>query len=370
MARNRWREFWDPHLLAPLAGLMVVSLFNLYSASQRGQAGTPYLGQALWFLVGSVVLALSATVSLKALERYAFVIYGLALVPLVLVHFIGRKAGGATSWIALGPVGVQPSEPMKIALLIALAWFLGRPQNEPPYGITDLVRPGALLAIPLALILKEPDMGTAILYLAVVGSLLLYVGIERKIFWGSIAIVVVAVGTLWLWKGDPLYFLKAHQKARIATFLDPESDPLGVGYHVIQSKIAIGSGGFFGRGYLKGLQTQFSYLPEQHTDFAFSVFAEEMGFFFSSLVLALLAYLIVRAFRLAALSRDVFSCTLSAGIGLLLLWHCVINLGMVVGILPVIGVPLPLISYGGSSAVTVFCAVGLLLNVSRARNLF
>ncbi|MEW6775229.1 MAG: rod shape-determining protein RodA [Bdellovibrionota bacterium] len=370
MIRRGWLSEADRQILLPVLALMAVSIFNLYSASQQGQAGSPHVAQLASYGVGFAVLVVASLVGLPTLERYAYLYYGLLLVPLALVHVIGRKVAGAQSWIHLGPLHFQPSEPMKLALLLALARFFNRTRHDPPFDLIKLAQPFLLLGVPLLLILKEPDMGTAIVYLSVTGSIFLFAGIERRTLLTALGSAGALVGILWYWKGDPLFFLKAHQRARLATFLDPESDPLGVGYHVIQSKIAIGSGGWWGRGYLKGLQTQFSFLPEQHTDFAFSVFAEEMGFFWSVVVLFLFAWIIVRAFAIARQARDPFGCVLAAGVGLLFFWHVLINIGMITGLLPVIGVPLPFLSYGGSSAVTLMAAVGLLLNVHRSRHLF
>lgn len=370
MIRSRWKQAVDPMVLGPVLALMIVSLFNLYSASQGGLNGTPHKSQLIWFGIGALGMIVTAVVDLRTLERLAPAIFVTALVPLVAVHFLGHKAGGARSWIQLGPLTLQPSEPMKLALILMLARYFARAPEEPPYSLFDLWKPTLILLVPLALIMKEPDMGTGLLYVATVGSLYLFLGLSRRTFWGSIGVAAGAVSAVWLWKGDPLFFLKAHQKARLASFLNPESDPLGVGYHVIQSKIAIGSGGLWGRGYLKGLQTQFSFLPEQHTDFAFSVLAEELGFVASVGVVIAFAILIGRAFNVAAHARDSFSALMATGFGILVFWHFVINIAMVVGLLPVIGVPLPFLSYGGSSAVTMMAGVGLLLNVARSRHFF
>lgn len=370
MSRFKLSNHFDPGVMVPVLLLMIISVVNLYSAAQGGGAGTPYKGQALWFGIGLLAMGAVMLIDLRTLERQGPLLYALLLIPLVLVHFLGKKVGGATSWLDLGPANLQPSEPMKLALLLMLSRFFARTSNDPPYSVRELLRPLAYVLIPVALILEEPDMGTAIIYLGVAGSLFLFVGISRRTLVGSVAVAATAVLTVRMWKGDPLFFLKAHQKARLATFLNPESDPLGVGYHVIQSKIAIGSGGITGRGYLKGLQTQFSFLPEQHTDFAFCVLAEEFGFIGTFIVITLFSWLIYRAFTIAAQSRDSFACVLATGIGLLLFWHFFINIAMVAGLLPVIGVPLPILSYGGSSAVTFLVAIGLILNIHRSRHLF
>ncbi|MCB0218218.1 MAG: rod shape-determining protein RodA [Chrysiogenetes bacterium] len=370
MSRSRWKEAVDPLVLTPVLALMVISLFNLYSASQGGLNGSPHKSQIMWFTIGLIAMAAAALIDMRTLERMTPTIFVLALIPLAAVHFLGHKAGGARSWLQLGPFTLQPSEPMKIALILMLARYFGRAPEEPPYSLFDLWKPTLILLIPLGLIMKEPDMGTGLIYVATVGSLYLFLGLSRRTFWGSIGLVAVSVAAVWLWKGDPLFFLKAHQKARLATFLNPESDPLGVGYHVIQSKIAIGSGGLWGRGYLKGLQTQFSFLPEQHTDFAFSVLAEELGFVASVGVVVAFAVLVGRAFNVASHARDSFSAILATGFGILIFWHFLVNIAMVAGLLPVIGVPLPFLSYGGSSAVTMLTGVGFLLNVARGRHFF
>jgi rod shape determining protein RodA len=349
-------------LVALVAGLGMV---NLYSATSAWSgAETPlYLKQLLWFGFGMVIVMAICLFDYRHLEYLGLPAYGVGLVLLAAVLLIGRTSMGATRWLQFGGFGLQPSEVMKIVIIIVLARYFSERATVTGYTLRELLTPGALLLLPVLLIAKQPDLGTAMLLLAIGGSMALFAGIARPalIILGGSG-VLTAVGGWFL--------LHDYQRQRVYTFLNPEADPLKSGYHIIQSKIAVGSGGLFGLGFRKGTQAQLSFLPERHTDFAFSVFAEEWGFTGCLLLLGLYLLLVLWGLYIARQASDRFGMYLALGVAAMLFWHIVVNLGMVIGLLPVVGVPLPLFSYGGTSMLTTMTGVGLLLNVSMRRFMF
>jgi len=270
---------------------------------------------------------------------------------------------GATRWLSVGGIGLQPSEVMKIVSIIVLARYFTEKSNPQGFTLRDLLLPGALLLVPVLLVMKQPDLGTAMLLLAIGGTMALFAGIRR-----STLLALVIAGAAAAFGG--WFLLHDYQRQRIYTFLNPEQDPLKSGYHIIQSKIAVGSGGLFGQGFRKGTQAQLSFLPERHTDFAFSVFAEEWGFTGCLLVLVLYLLIVLWGLYISRRASDRFGMFLALGVSAMLFWHIVVNLAMVIGLLPVVGVPLPLFSYGGTSMITSMTGIGLLLNVSMRRFMF
>jgi rod shape determining protein RodA len=248
----------------------------------------------------------------------------------------------------------------KIALILALAKYFFNNEINRRYGFRDLYLPLGMALLPALLIIKQPDLGTALLILLISLSIFLFLGIAWKTLFVSLGGLILSLPLLW-------FVLKDYQKKRILIFLQPESDPLGAGYHILQSKIAVGSGGFWGKGFLNGTQGQLRFLPEQHTDFAFSVLAEEWGFIGSLLVVTLFLLLILWALNISRQSKDRFGMVTALGICCVFFWQSLINLGMVVGLVPVVGVPLPFISYGGSSIITNLIGIGLLLNIHMRR---
>ena len=279
------------------------------------------------------------------------------------VLLFGKTSMGATRWINLGLFNLQPSEIMKLLIIIALATYLSRHETPDGYSLKELIAPGLLLGIPVVLIIKQPDLGTAMLLLFIGVTMALFAGIRRS------ALVVLGLAASGAMVGG-WFLLHGYQKDRIRTFLDPERDPLGTGYHIIQSKIAVGSGGFWGKGFMQGTQSQLSFLPERHTDFAFSVFAEEWGLFGSFMLLGLYLLIVLWGIHIARKAGSSFGMYLAIGITAMIFWHIIVNLGMVIGLLPVVGVPLPLFSYGGTSMVTTMIGIGLLLNISMRRFMF
>jgi len=345
-----------------LAGIGIVNLFSA-TASWNSTTTPLYLKQLLWLSGGVLIALIICLFDYRHLEYFAVHFYGLSIGMLIYVLLMGKTTMGATRWIDLGFFNLQPGEVVKIAVILLLARYFGKTANSFGYGLFELWKPTLWLLLPVVLVLKEPDLGTAVMVVAIAATMLLFAGLKRGtlIGLGFIGALIAVVG----WFG-----LHDYQRARIRTFMNPEADPLGSGYHIIQSKIAVGSGGFFGKGFIQGTQSQLSFLPERHTDFAFSVFAEEWGFAGSLVLLFLYLFLIVWGLYVARRAADRFGLFLAVGVTAMIFWHIVVNLGMVIGLLPVVGVPLPLFSYGGTSMVTTMIGVGLLMNVSMRRFMF
>lgn len=357
---------FDWMLLGLVLLICAVGVVNIYSASSSYVlSGTPYyLKQMSWVLVGLAIMLLVCSIDYHLLEDVAYWFYGILFLLLLVVLAFGKTSMGATRWLHLGFISVQPSEPMKIIGIITMARILANIPVSGGLGLRELAFPALMIGAPAILIMKQPDLGTAILVILIAGSMLAFVGIRLS---ALAAVCIATVPAVWLgWH----YYLRDYQKNRVLNFLDPERDPLGTGYHIIQSKIAVGSGGLFGKGFLQGTQSQLRFLPEQHTDFAFSVFAEEWGFLGSLVVLLLYVVLILWGLQIARRCNDRFGSLVAVGVTAMLFWHIIINIGMVIGLFPVVGVPLPLFSYGGTSMITSMTGIGILLNISMRRFMF
>ena len=367
MLDRRLIHHFDWEILLLVFALGGIGLASVYSAVTADPPPAPYRGlfakQILWCAIGLPVMAAAVVFPYRHLDRLAYPVYLGCLLLLIAVILFGKFAGGSRRWLVLGPLHLQPSELFKVAVVVVLARYYSRLPAGRALGFRDLLRPIALTAAPCGLIALQPDLGTACLIALVAATLTLFAGVAwRTLLAGAGALAgLLPVG----WS-----LLKEYQRQRILTFLNPDQDPLGAGYHVIQSKIAIGSGLLTGKGYLQGTQNALSFLPEEHTDFIFSVLAEEWGALGSLAMLALFLLLILWGGSVAYRSRDPFGVFLAVGLTALIGWQVVINVGMTMGLLPVVGVPLPLISYGGSSTVAVAICIGLLLNVSMRRVLF
>jgi len=366
MFDRRLIRYFDWVLLLVLLILATISILNLYSAtySIRDLGGSRiFTKQIYWFLIGFGVFFSMTSFNYNALERYAYPIYFLSISLLILVLFAGKVTSGSQRWLSLGPVSFQPSELAKIAVLLVLAKFFSKKGGRKKYRLRDLWQPFILIGIPGVLILKEPDLGTSVLLMTVSFTVILFVNVNWK------SLVILAMSALsvvpFIWLN-----LKEYQQMRILTFIRPDMDPLGSGYHINQSKIAIGSGLFWGKGFLKGTQTRLHFLPEQHTDFAFSVLAEEWGFLGSVFLLLIYLVLIMWGLNIAKESKDIFGSIISVGIVAIIFWQVVVNVGMVTGLLPVVGIPLLLFSYGGSSLISTMILMGLLMNISMRRFMF
>ena len=343
-----------------LGSLGLLTLYSVVTADAAAGQKTLYYKQLTWLCGGLFMMTAAFLFHYKLLDRYAFAIYLLSLILLVAVLVVGKVGGGSKRWLALGPVSVQPSEFVKLAVIVVLARYYSKNAYTRGFTLRELITPFVLVLAPAALIVKQPDLGTALLIVIIAGSMTLFAKIERRSLLILFTTGILAVPMVW-------FILKDYQKQRILTFLDPDRDPLGAGYHIIQSKIAIGSGMFAGKGYLKGTQNALSFIPEQHTDFIFSVFAEEWGFMGSAILILVFLLLIVWGLNVAYGCRDPFGTIMAVGISAMIFWQVLVNIGMVMGLLPVVGVTLPFISYGGSSIVTMMISVGLLINVSMRR---
>ncbi len=344
--------------------IFLVGSLTLFSATKGlGYTGL-YRAQLIWFVLGSLVGVGLMFLDSQILEKLAYPIYAVCLVLLMVVLVIGNIGGGSQRWLNLGFFRLQPSEFAKLAIILTFAKYFTDDKKGAPYSLRRLVIPGLILFPYVILILKQPDIGTAGILFLVGASMIVFL----KVDWKSWIIVIVAAAVLL-----PLSYkfaLRDYQRERVHTFLDPGRDPRGSGYNALQCKIAVGSGQIFGKGFLKGTQAQGNFIPEQHTDFIFSVFAEERGFVGGVILLLLYFIYCVFALRTVSRTRDKFQMLLAFGCTALMFWHVFINVGMVSGVLPIVGVTLPLFSYGGSSLMTFMISTALLLNLSRKRYIF
>ena len=360
---RRLFEHFDMILMLFICMVCIMALFNLYSASfpHNNYGVAPYIRQGYFFLMGFCLFVFVLSFDYQELHSLNYPFYVLIVTLLLIAFFVGDKAGGAQRWINLGFFKLQPSEPAKLMLVIALASFYSRKEVVDGYSIKQLVVPVILTAIPFVLILLQPDLGTALMFGIIFVSMTVFVKLRVSTYaiLGSLALGLGA----FAWE----QLLKPYQKQRIQTFLDPEKDPMGHGYQIVQSKIAVGSGGTFGKGYMEGTQGHLHFLPERHTDFAFSVWGEEWGFVGSLIFLGIYFLLLLWGIHVAMYAKDRFGVLLAFGIVTLIFWQAVINLLMILGFLPVVGIPLPLVSYGGSSLLTTLLALGILMNVRMRR---
>lgn len=366
MLDRRLIQSFDWVLLLLLLLLAGISILNLYSATYaiRDVGGSRiFMKQFYWFLIGFSVFLVMITFNYYYLERLAYPAYFFTVALLVMVLLVGKVMSGSQRWLSLGPAVFQPSELAKISMVLVLAKFFSDRGGSEAYRLRDLWQPFVLILVPCGLILKEPDLGTALFLAMVSFSMILIVKVNRKSLLILLGCCLLAAPVIW-------FGMKDYQQRRILTFLQPDMDPLGAGYHINQSKIAIGSGQFWGKGYLQGTQTRLHFLPEQHTDFAFSVLAEEWGLVGVSGLLLLYLFLILWGLNIAKGSKDRFGAILAVGIVAIVFWQVVINVGMVTGLLPVVGIPLLLFSYGGSSLISTMAAMGLLMNISMRRFMF
>ncbi len=337
-----------------------VDFAMLYSAA-GGDVQPWAIRQIIRFGGGAFLMLVIALIDIRFWMRWAYLIYVVALVLLLAVEFVGTTGMGATRWISLGFFNLQPSEVMKIALVLALARYFHGLSLEDTGRITYLLPPLALIGMPTLLVLKQPDLGTALL-LAAGGSIVLFLaGVRLWKFALALGAALAAMPIAWSQ-------LHEYQKGRIMTFLNPESDPLGAGYHIMQSKIALGSGGISGKGFLEGTQSHLNFLPEMRTDFIFTMLAEEFGMIGGLALMGLYILILIYAYAIGFRSRHQFGRLVAVGIATTFFLYIFINVGMVTGILPVVGVPLPLISYGGTAMLTLLIGFGLILSVSIHRD--
>jgi rod shape determining protein RodA len=344
-------------LLAAISGIGFAMLYSAANGDFQPWASR----QMTRFAVALVPMIAAALIDVRYWYRSAYWIYGLALVLVVAVDLRGTAGMGAQRWIGLGFMQLQPSEIMKVALVLALARYFHGLSAEDAGRLRYLMAPALMVAAPAILVLKQPDLGTAMMLLAAGAVLCFLGGMRLWIFAAGAMAAAVAAPLAWS-------LLRDYQKSRLYTFLDPERDPLGAGYHILQSKIALGSGGLFGKGFLHGTQSHLSFLPEKQTDFIFTMIAEEWGLVGGLVLLALYILVIGYAFAIALRSRSQFGRLLGLGIAVNFFLYAFINTAMVMGLIPVVGVPLPLISYGGTAMVTMMLGFGLLMNVGIHRD--
>ncbi len=362
---RHWLRDFDVTLFGAMVLLCVVGVVTVYCAATQLDVGAarPYhLRQLLWFGIGLAVMVPAIAIDYRTLARLAWPVYGITVVLLLLVLVAGEFGGGAQRWLGLRTLRLQPSEVMKLALLLCLASFVGR-MRERIRQFPILLGALIVAALPMVLILRQPDLGTTLALVPMV-AVVLYAGGAQRRHLGMLAGLGLGLLPLgWL-------ALQGYQKARILSFINPAGDPLGASYQLIQSRIAIGSGEWLGKGWLGGTQTQLNFLPVQHTDFIFSVFAEQWGFVGSTLLLLLYAALTIQGITIALNARDLLGSLLCIGVVTLITFQVVVNLGMTVGLMPVTGLPLPFLSYGGSSLLTFMVGIGLVLNVRLRQHLF
>lgn len=362
---RRSLQYFDWVFFAIAACLLVFGFINLASATNSGvEGGMSDILRRQGFVVAlcGVVMVVILMIDYRHFERFAPLLYIASLLLLVATLVIAPETRGARAWLFQGRV--QPSEFAKIALVLVMARHFHRNPPEANAGMRQLIMPILIAAPPVVLIVAQKDMGVALLTLLVAMTFLPFVKLSARA-WGGIAVAGVGALTV-LWS----YGMQPYQQQRILDFLDPERDPLASGYQAMQSRIAVGAGGLFGQGWMEGTQTQLRFLPTQHTDFIFSVIAEEWGFVGSMLVLSLFLAMLLWGLWIASSSKDGFGALLAVGMVGTLFWPAVINVAMVLGLAPVIGVPLPLFSYGGSAMLSAFISLSLLLNISMRRYLF
>ena len=348
----------DKMLLYALLALSALSLVVIYSASGKSLNATA--AHAVRLLLGFGVLLVCAQIRPETLERWSPVVFGVGLALTLAVLALGVIGKGAQRWLSLGVLRFQPSEIMKLAVPMMLAWLFAR-EGLPPRLWRVAV--GLLVTlVPVAIIAKQPDLGTAALVFAGGIIVIFLAGLSWRVIAPFLALAAAAMPFAW-------HFMHDYQRQRILTLFDPQSDPLGRGYHTIQSMIAVGSGGFYGKGWLNSSQAHLDYLPESHTDFIFAVFAEEFGLIGSVLLVGLYGFIVTRCLWIAYMAQDTYTRLLAGGLALAFFIHFFINMGMVVGILPVVGIPLPILSYGGTSIVTLMAAFGMLMAIHTHRKI-
>lgn len=358
----------DWNFVVCILALNVIGLFNLYSAT-HGPYSTHveplFINQIIWLLIGWSIFFIMTLVDYRITHRIGIIVYILNLAAVLAVTFFGTVALGGQRWIDLGFFRYQPSETMKIAMILILARALApKSVDGPGMGLRDLAVPLILMGIPFVLVVEQPDLGTATMLIAISGSMLMFMKIRGWIIASLLTFATIAAPVAWN------YVLRDYQKNRIITFLNPGNDPQGKGYNSIQSKIAVGSGKLIGKGFRKGTQSQLEFLPERHTDFIYSVLSEEFGFVGSFLTILVFTTLFIIGLRIAATARDKYGALLTIGVLCYLFWHMFVNVGMVIGLLPIVGIPLPLLSYGGSSMLTTMAGLGLVSSVAYRRYLF
>lgn len=358
---------YDFSFIGIMTAIFIVGILNLYSSTHSDiQAGLDnlYQSQIGWFLFSICVALGISFLNPKTFERFSYVAYVGTLFLVLLVLLMGKVGMGAQRWLVLGPIRMQPSEFMKLGLVLALARYFTKVYPERELGFKDLIIPGLVMGIPTVMVIVQPDLGTGMLLLFIFAMMIFY----KRLKWKTI----MTLGVIGMLSGVMMYNfgLREYQKKRIHTFIDPYQDAKGSGYNAIQSEIAIGSGRIFGKGFKNSSQASLNYLPENHTDFVFAIFNEEHGFVGSVFLIILYLVFFMRLIWLASSVQRFYDSVLIIGVMSIFFWHAFINMAMVSGLLPIVGIPLPLMSYGGSSMLTIGVGVGIATSVSNSRNFF
>jgi rod shape determining protein RodA len=357
------RDHFDWALFVGTVLLAGIGVINLYSATSvsRDALREIYVQQVYWLVFGGIIASLVAAIDYRHYERLGYGLYAVGVVLLVLVFILGRDIRGSSRWINIGSFSFQPSEFMKLFLIIALAKYLHDDPKSEGRTLRDLLVPALIVFVPMALVMRQPDLGTALILGLIFVTICALTRIAMRSLLTLVASGAIIIPVMWN------YVLKDYQKTRVTAFLNPEANILGTGWHAHHARVAIGNGGIFGQGFMRGTQNQFLFLPDQHSDFPFAVFAEDWGLVGCVVLVLLYGFLVLWAIRIAATAKDRFGAVLAIGVGSLIFWHAFFNLGMVTGLLPVVGVTLPLFSAGGSSVMTILIGIGLLMNVSMRR---
>ena len=362
---------FDGPLFLAIGLLAAIGLVVMYSAGY--DSGTRFADHGRNMLIALVVIFFLAQVPPQKLEQLAVPLYLLGVVLLLAVEFFGVTRKGATRWLDIGATVIQPSEILKIGLPLMLAWWFQKREGQ--LRVADFLVAALLLAVPVLLIAKQPDLGTALLVLAAGVFVIFFAGLSWRLVVPVLVLIVtgivtiVAMGDSWCQPGVEWIGLREYQKTRVCTLLDPTSDPLGKGFHILQGMIAIGSGGLAGKGFMQGTQTHLEFIPERTTDFIFAALSEEFGLAGVLMLLAAFVFLIFRGLVIAAEAPTVFSRLLAGAVTMSIFTYAFVNMGMVSGILPVVGVPLPFVSYGGTAMVTMGLGLGILMSVARSKRL-
>ncbi len=364
MFDRRLLEDFDWVLLLTTVLICVIGFVAIYSASYSYGTATPYFEkQVLWFFIGLGAMLVVTMIDYRIMERFSPFLHILMIVLLFLVLIYGTGSSGSRvqRWLRLGPVFVQPSEFVKFTLILFFAHYFNDSRRIGDLGLKDIFWPALATLVPFLLIIRQPDLGTAGILLFIFIPVIFLAGIRYKLILIALGLSVISIPFVWI------FLLKPYQRDRIVTFMSPELDPIGKGYQIIQSKIAVGSGQIWGKGYLQGTQAQLNFLPARHTDFIFSVFTEEWGFVGGVLLVMLYAFLILWCLKYVGKTKDRSGSILTAGVTAILTAQVIINIGMVIGILPIVGMPLPFMSYGGSAMLSHMVGIGLILNVRMRR---
>ena len=358
----------DMSLMLVAVAIVTLGLVNLYSATsvyvestQRSRLADNYVSQIYWVVVGALLAILAAAIDYRHYERLATFLYVGGLIMLGMVFILGADIRGSARWIEIGGFAFQPSEFMKIVVILVVARFVHNDPKIEPRTLVDLLPPLALTGVAFVIVAEQPDLGTAIIYALIAGSILAMNRIRRRTILTLLGVAATVIPLGWT------YLMHDYQKARITSFLNPEADKTGTGWHALQSQTAIGNGQLWGEGFMQGTQNQFGLLPDQFSDFPFAVFAEDWGFAGAVLLIALYAFLCIWAIHISSQAKDRFGAAVAIGVGAMVFWQAVCNIGMAIGVVPVVGITLPLFSYGGSSTVTMMIGIGLLMNVSMRR---